>query len=205
MIETFLELVSLYGIVVVFLAVAIGCFGVPAPATVALVVAGAFVASGDLALGPVLAVGFVGAIVGDQAGYWAGVGGSGWAERLQGRSRAGDAVIRARELIGRWGVLGVFLSRWLVSPLGPPVNVASGMLGMPWAHFTIAGVAGKAIWVVLFTGLGYAFSHSLATVAEVSGTLARVLALATVAAVALWVMRPRLRALLGRTRRARFF
>jgi membrane-associated protein len=203
-IETLLQLVSAYGVVAVFLAVAIGCFGVPAPATVALVVAGAFVASGDLALAPVLAVGFVGAIIGDQAGYWAGVGGSRWAERLQGRSRAGDAVARARDLVGRWGTLGVFLSRWLVSPLGPPVNVASGMLGMSWARFTIAGVSGKAIWVVLFTGLGYGFSHSLATVAEVSGTLARALAVAAIAAVTLWMLRPRLRALLGRTRRARF-
>jgi membrane-associated protein len=204
LIETLLHLVSAYGVVAVFLAVAIGCFGVPAPATVALVVAGAFVASGDLALAPVLAVGFVGAIIGDQAGYWAGVGGSRWAERLQGRSRAGDAIARARDLVGRWGTLGVFLSRWLVSPLGPPVNVASGMLGMSWARFTLAGVTGKAIWVVLFTGLGYGFSHSLATVAEVSGTLARVLAVAAIVAVALWMLRPRLRAMLGRTRRARF-
>jgi hypothetical protein len=41
-------------------------------------------------------------------------------------------------------------------------------------------------------------------VAEVSGTLARALAVAAIAAVTLWMLRPRLRALLGRTRRARF-
>jgi membrane-associated protein len=80
--------------------VALGCFGVPAPATVSLVVAGAFVASGDLALAPVLAVGFVGAIIGDQAGYWAGVSGSRWAERLQGAPVRGDAIARARASSG---------------------------------------------------------------------------------------------------------
>jgi membrane-associated protein len=203
-IDTLLDLVPVYGVAVVFAAVALGCFGVPAPATVSLVVAGAFIASGDLALVPVLVTGFVAAIIGDQAGYWAGVSGSRWAERLQASTRTGDTIAKSRALIRRWGPLGVFLSRWLVSPLGPPVNVASGMLGMPWPVFTAAGVAGKAIWVGLFTGLGYAFSHSLATVAEVSGTIAWSLVLAVLGAALVWALRLRLRALLWRVRAAWF-
>lgn len=198
MLDTLIDLVPVYGTLLVFVAVVLGCFGVPAPATVSLIVAGAFVASGDLGLVPVAAIGLLGAVIGDQAGYWAGVRGSRWAGRLSGSPGAAETMARARAFTARRGGLAVFLSRWLFSPLGPAVNVASGLLGMPWLRFTLCAVPGKAIWVALFVGLGYAFSQNLALVAEVSGSVALAVVLILLLVLGARLSRPLLARLVAR-------
>jgi membrane-associated protein len=189
-IDTLLALIPVYGVTLVFTSVALGCFGVPAPATVSLVVAGAFVEAGQVPLVPVVAAGLLGAATGAQAGYWVGVRGGGWAAR-RGVARA-RSFARAREWIARWGAAGVFLSQWLMSPLGPPINVASGMLGMPWGRFTVWCAIGQAIWVGLFVGLGYAFSHSLPLIVDLSRSLGLVLVFGVAAAAAAYLLRRRL-------------
>jgi membrane protein DedA with SNARE-associated domain len=45
------------------------------------------------------------------------------------------------------------------------------MARLPWVLFTVAGVAGEAIWVALYVGLGAAFSTSVQALADVLGNL----------------------------------
>jgi membrane protein DedA with SNARE-associated domain len=81
-----LGLVPTYGPLAVFVAALLGCFGVPVPGTLVLLAAGAFAASGEMAIGKVVTGGLAGAIVGDQAGYWLGAFGSdGAVQRLTRR------------------------------------------------------------------------------------------------------------------------
>ncbi len=91
---------------------------------------------------------FVGAVLGDQAGYLIGrFGGAPLVERLA-RSPAAPAVLgRARALVDRRGGLGVFFSTWLVAPLGPWVNFIAGTTGLNWLRFTLWDVLGEAVWV----------------------------------------------------------
>jgi membrane protein DedA with SNARE-associated domain len=144
---------------------------------------GAFVASGDLAAVPVVAAAFLGAVAGDQVGFRIGrLGGhriEKWLKRSPARARA---LTRARSLVTRWGITGVFFSRWLVSPLGPWVNLIAGATGMSAGRFTVSGAAGEAVWVALYVGLGFLFAANLGALSYV---LSNTVAAVTAAAVAL--------------------
>ena len=122
MTETLLGLVPTFGPLAVFAATLLGCFGFPVPGSLVLLSAGSFVASGEMALAAVLFGGLAGAIIGDQAGYWLGAyGGEAIVQRLSRRHQSAAGLSAARAFTLRWGKLGVFFSRWLVAPLGPPV------------------------------------------------------------------------------------
>jgi len=76
-------------------------------------------------------------------------------------------VGKARDWIDKRGGLGVFLSRWLVSPLGPYVNFIGGTTGLGWRKFTVWGIGGELVWVGLYIGLGIVFSDNLSAAAEI--------------------------------------
>jgi membrane-associated protein len=182
MTETLLELVPTYGPLAVFAATLLGCFGFPIPGSLVLLAAGSFAASGDMALATVLFGGLAGAIIGDQAGYWLGAyGGEAIVQRLSRRPRSAAALGAARAFTLRWGRLGVFLSRWLVAPLGPPINLVTGMLGMSWLAFSLVGALGEVVWVFGFVALGFAFSQSILAISALLGDLAWFLAAGAVA------------------------
>lgn len=175
MTEALLDLVPVYGTALVFWSTLLGCFGVPAPATVSLLVAGAFISFGEMHFVPVFLAGLAGGLIGDQLGFWLGVKGNQWADRITHRPRMAHRLERAKAISTRWGGFGVFITRWALSPIGPFVNILSGMAGMNWTRFTLYTIAGKIVWVGLFVGLGLAFSHSIEEIAETSGVLAWVL------------------------------
>ena len=179
MTATLLALVPTYGLWLLAACTFASCLAIPAPASILLLAAGGFVASGDLPLiGCVLAA-LAGALLGDQAGYQAGRWGG--APLLD---RAGSRVAllaKAREHLGRRGDMAVFLSRWLLSEIGPFVNLAAGASGLPWARFTLWSVVGEAIWVGLYIGVGRVATGSLEAA---SGLVLRIIGLLGVGAIA---------------------
>jgi membrane protein DedA with SNARE-associated domain len=177
MTEAMLGLVPTYGPLAVFAATILSCFGVPIPGALVLLAAGSFVASGEMALTAVLVGGLAGAIIGDQAGYWLGAhGGESIVLRISRRHQLATALGAAKAFAVRWGRLSVFLSRWLVAPLGPPINLVAGPLGMSWLAFSLIGGLGEVVWVCGYVALGYAFSQSIVAISTLLGDLAWFLA-----------------------------
>ncbi|MEC3862054.1 DedA family protein [Mesobacterium sp. TK19101] len=170
-------LVPIYGAWIIALATYLSCLAIPMPSSFLMLAGGAFVASGDLALSSVVLGAFGGAILGDQTGYVLGRKGGNFLAR--GAKRGGKRralIVRARAFLDRWGVLSVFLSRWLFSPLGPYINFLGGAGGLRWSGFTLGSLTGESVWVVLYVGLGYTFSGQIAQVAEFAGDIAGLLA-----------------------------
>ena len=182
MTETVFFLVAHYGSAALFIVTFLSCLAVPVPASLMMLTGGAFAASGDLSLVTVSLAAYGGALGGDQAGYLVGQSFAGplerWAEARRGRSAM---LGRARASVEQWGGMGVFLSRWFVSPLGPYVNFAGGAGRMPWVRFSIWSAAGEMVWVALYVGLGYLFAGSLTAVAEFAADLSGLVAGAVVA------------------------
>jgi membrane-associated protein len=176
MTETLLALVADYGALCIFAICLVSCAGVPIPASLALIAAGALVAAGEIDPAVAAAAGLAGAVAGDQAGYWIGAwcgpGLRTWAER-RGRTRALGA---ARRLADRYGESSVFLSRWLVSAVAPVINLAAGALGQRWRRFTAFAGLGRGIWVAGYLGLGFVFSGSIRAVAAVAADFGAVVA-----------------------------
>ncbi|MGM0451010.1 MAG: DedA family protein [Pseudomonadota bacterium] len=182
MTDTVFLLVAHYGSAALFVVTFLSCLAVPVPASLMMLTSGAFAASGDLPLVTVSLAAFSGALAGDQAGFLVGQSCAGWLERWAA-ARRGRALLleRARASVDRWGGVGVFLSRWFVSPLGPYVNFAGGAGRMRWARFSAWSAAGEVVWVTIYVGLGYLFASSLTAVAEVAADLSGLIAAAVVA------------------------
>ncbi len=186
-----LQLLAQYGAPLLGLVTLASCLALPVPASLVMLTAGAFAASGDLALPYVTLAAFVGAVLGDQIGFFIGRSGQSRLYSLIERfPKRASILAKATALLRRRGAIGVFLSRWLFSPLGPYVNFAAGAAGLRWARFTLWGILGETVWVSLYVGLGYGFSHNLGAVAlfarDISGLLA---GLVLMTATGLWLRR----------------
>ncbi len=159
MTDWLLGLVPQYGMFLLAAGTFFSCIALPVPASILMIAAGGFAASGDLWLSGSAGAALAGAVIGDQAGYFGGRwGGTRLIGRLQSRAAP---IAKATTALSTRGGIAVFLSRWLVSALGPYVNVAAGAAGLPWLRFTIWGVLGEAVWVAIYIGAGFAFSGNL--------------------------------------------
>src|SRR4030095_11764214 len=104
---------------------------------------GSFAKQGDMGLVPVMISASCAAILGDQIGYgvsrW---GGRRLINRLTTRIGGASKIKKAEALAKKWGGPGIFFSRWLVTELGPWINVTSGITGYPWRRFLLWDVSG---------------------------------------------------------------
>ena len=176
-----------HGLPVLFGVILVCSVGVPFPVSLLLVAAGSFVEQGEMKLWQVIAVASVAAVLGDQIAYglsrW---GGRRLVNRLSRKLRVEEKIKQAEALTNRWSGTGIFFSRWLVTALGPWVNVASGMAAYPWRRFVFWDVLGEVVWVVLYVSIGYAFSNRVQAIAEILGNLTWVIVGLTLTAILGW-------------------
>ena len=172
------ELASPWGYVIVgvlTLLEASAMIGLVVPGEAALLVGGFLASQGRAELPVMMAVGVVGAIVGDSIGYEIG--------RHLGpslrRSRLGlwvgeERWSRAEAYLAHHGGRAVFFGRF-VGLLRAMVPTLAGLSGMPYRTFLPWNVAGGLVWAPGFVLLGYAAAGSYHKVAEWTGRASAVL------------------------------
>ncbi len=167
MTETIISLIPDYGLLVIFACVALGCLAVPVPASMMVLAAGAFAATGDLVLWQVMVAAFVAFVVGDQIAFAiASRAGPRILAMFAQHPKMARLVHKSRTLLDQRGGAAVLASHTIVSPTGPYVNYLCGAGGMAWLRFTVFAVPGAAIWVGAYVGLGYVFATQIAQVAS---------------------------------------
>jgi len=182
MADALMAMVPQYGLWLIALVTFLSCLAVPVPSSLLMVAGGAFAAADDLVLSTTVFAGFFGAVVGDQTGFAIGRKGSTLLKKMgTGGSQRRILFERARNFSANRGGTGVFLTRWLLSPLGPYVNFVSGASGLGWAKFSFYAAAGEFIWVSLYTGLGFVFSGQIEMVVDIAGNISGFLAATTLA------------------------
>ena len=187
MTDWLLALVPTYGAWLLVACTFCSCLALPIPASMLMLTAGGFVSAGDLSMTTSAGAALFGAVAGDQTGYFAGrAGGAGLIEKLGSRAAP---LAKATDMLAKKGGLAVFFTRWLLSALGPYVNLAAGAAKQPWAKFTLFGVAGEAVWVGLYVGLGYAFTGNIAAASSMAVSMLGFLAAGAVAlGLAAWLV-----------------
>jgi membrane protein DedA with SNARE-associated domain len=191
MTELILTFAADYGLPLLLVVTFLSCLALPVPSSLLMLASGGFAASGDLDLGAVMLAAFIGAIVGDNLGYWIAHRFqrrfSDWLDR---RERRAALRLRAASYMDRYGGMSVFFSRWLVAPLGPYVNYAAGLAGFAWPRFALWGAAGEAVWVCTYVGLGFLFTDNITAIASLLGNLSGFLAAIVVAGgLVIWLVR----------------
>lgn len=165
-----LSTLGVYGLPVLFAALLIGAVGLPLPGSLMLLAAGSFTEQGDMNLWMVLGLAAAGSILGDNIGYALGRwGGRRFARRISRFPGGAKRLKAAEDWLNRREGAGIFLSRWLVTPLAPFINVTCGLTGYSWPRFLLYDVLGEALWVVLYVQLGRIFSDRVQEVGELLG------------------------------------
>ena len=175
-----------YGAVALGTVLFLAALGVPLPASMLLIAAGAFAQQGVLGVNEAAAAALAGAVLGDNGSY--GLGRFG-AARIPLRVRDSALWARSATLFARWGLWGVYLTRFLLTPVALPVNLLAGSTGYPWSWYLGAVVAGEATWVGLYGGAGYVVARQWESISALAADGAGLLvgaALIVVAARWLW-------------------
>jgi membrane protein DedA with SNARE-associated domain len=170
--DQLLSVVSQYGAPALFGIVTIAAIGLPLPITLLLIVAGSMISQGAMNFWWAVGAAGAGSILGDQAGYAIGRwGGAGVVKKLSGLF-GGRADLQAMEAKAQaWGGPGIFITRWLLSPLGPWINLASGTAGYPWHRFLFWDILGELTGAVVYISLGRYFSDRVMALSAVLGDL----------------------------------
>jgi membrane-associated protein len=113
-----------------------------------------------------------GSILGDQAGYAIGRwGGSTVVTKVSSLFGKRASLQAMEEKAKAWGGPGIFITRWLLSPLGPWINLASGTAGYPWHRFLFWDVLGEITGATVYISLGRFFSDRVVALSAVLGDL----------------------------------
>lgn len=180
-----------FGLAAAAALLAAGQIGVPLPTSLAILMVGALSSQGDIDVATAFLATLAGSVAGDQAGYFLGrIAYVGLRDDSTVKRRMKLLVDAARPSLERWGGSAVFLSRWLLTPLGPGINIAAGATGLSWSTFTFWAVLGEALWVAGYLSLGHIFASNIETLASALGNASMSIALAAVAAaIGWWLLR----------------
>lgn len=168
----------------------LAALGIPLPATMLLMAAGAFTSQGVLELESAVMAALAGAVVGDGGSYLIGRFGI---TLMPARLQASGSWLRAAQLFARWGGWSVFFSRFALTPIALPVNLLAGSTRYPGFRYMTAVLLGEMIWVAGFGGLGLVFADRWEGISQLTGDLVGMLLGAVLIAVGLWVFRARRR------------
>ena len=176
--ERVLSLIEHYGYLVVFFGVMLESAGVPLPGETILLASGLLAQQGHLDVGDAIAFGILGAVVGDQIGYWAGrKGGRPFVLRWGRYVRVTpERLARAEAFFARHGGKAVFLARFFAGFRVFGALVA-GISRMRWRAFAFFNALGGAVWATAAVLVGYFLGSSLGLVERWLGRATLLLAL----------------------------
>lgn len=154
--EQIKELAHEYGYWAVFAGIAIENTGIPIPGETITIVGGFLAGNGELNYWLLLLVSILGAVIGDNFGYWLGRIG-GW-QLLLKLSRffrlPDDEVAKAKAKFSENAAKAVFFGRFitLLRIFAGPI---AGIVEMPYGKFLFYNFMGATIWAVVIITLSY--------------------------------------------------
>ena len=155
--------------------------GIPLPGELVLISSGLLAFEGHLNIWLIAMWAIIGAVVGDNCGYWLG---KYYGARIINAYCRWFKVPREREervqeLFLRYSGWMVFLGRF-VALLRMFAGPLAGVMGMSWKRFLVCNTAGAVIWVACILGGSYIFGAHVRDIVQTIGIWGMVAAIAAV-------------------------
>ena len=163
-------------------------FGVPVPGETVLILAAVYAGAGRLNIGLVVLLGFLGALLGDNIGFAIGhFGGRPLAERY-GRYifLTPERLEKATSFFERHGGKIIIVARF-IEGLRQANGIIAGISGLRWTRFLIFNAIGAALWVAVWTSVGYFSGSHIDTIYAAATRYDKYLLIALVLVVAGYV------------------
>ena len=168
-----LSLVVTYGYPIVIGVVILGEFGLPIPVSSILLAAGSLTVTGTFNIYYLLAIVITTVVLGDIAGYFVG--------RYIGKNMRKPHLVKAAKYLTHWGGWGVFFTRWLITPLGVPINLMAGIRKFPFRSFVWNVILGESLWATIYLYLGYLFGINWQALSNYLGNVPYILTFLVIA------------------------
>jgi membrane protein DedA with SNARE-associated domain len=170
----------------------------PIPSELIMPLAGFTVSRGDMQMGPAIAAGVIGTVLGAFPWYYAGKILS--EERLRNLADkygkwitvSGADIDKANRWFNRHGGKAVFLCR-LVPGVRTLISLPAGINNMPLIPFLIYSTIGTTLWVSFLTFAGYKLGANYEKVDEYLGPVSKIVLVIIVIWCILWVVRKNMR------------
>lgn len=168
-----------YGYLAVFWFVLLEDFGVPVPGETILVLGAVYAGAGRLNVALVGLLGFCGAVVGDNIGFAIGHFGG---RRLVDRFGhyillTPERVDKAQAFFERHGGKIIAVARF-IEGLRQANGIIAGISGLHWAKFLAFNALGAALWVGVWTTIGYVSGDHIDTIYNTATRYSTYLAIA---------------------------
>jgi membrane-associated protein len=137
--------------------------GIPLPASLLLIAAGAFSQQGFLDWVSIAVFGFLGAVFGDAISFGMGFYAKNWVSK---RFEGSPTWKNARDTFDSRAGMAVYLTRFLITALAVPTNLIAGGSGIQFRRFLFYDSLGELTWVILYGGLGYLFGSQWELVSD---------------------------------------
>ncbi|MGC9220263.1 MAG: DedA family protein [Solirubrobacteraceae bacterium] len=151
-----------YGYIAVVVLLVLEDFGVPAPGESVLILAAIYAGTGRLDIYLVALLGFLAAVIGDNIGF--AIGRFGGQALLQRYGRyvllTPERLNRATAFFEHHGGKVITIARF-VEGLRQANGIIAGASGLHWAKFLTFNVIGAALWVGVWTTVGYLSAGSI--------------------------------------------
>jgi len=152
-----------YGAPLFGLILFLAALGIPLPASLLLIAAGAFSQQGFLDWLSLAVFGFLGAVLGDAISFGMGFYAKNWVSK---RFEGSPAWKSARDTFDSQAGMAVYLTRFLITALAVPTNLIAGGSGIQFRRFLLYDSLGELTWVILYGGLGYLFGSQWELVSD---------------------------------------
>jgi membrane protein DedA with SNARE-associated domain len=140
-------------------------FGVPVPGETVLILAAVYAGTGRLNVVLVGLLGFVGAVLGDNIGF--AIGHFGGRPLVQRYGRyiflTPERIDRATGFFDRHGGWIIIVARF-IEGLRQANGIIAGISGIHWAKFLAFNAIGAALWVTVWTCVGYFSGNHINTI-----------------------------------------
>jgi membrane protein DedA with SNARE-associated domain len=177
-----------YGYLAVAGLVLLEDFGVPVPGETILILGAVYAGTGRLSIWLVGLLAFIAAVVGDNIGFAIGHFGGRALVLRYGRYvfLTKERLDKATDFFERHGGWIIIVARF-IEGLRQANGIIAGISGMHWAKFLAFNTIGAALWVAVWTSVGYFAGNNITSIYNAVSRYTLFVAIAIVVLIVGWI------------------